>query len=283
MAGRNHFPPEGRRVSLSRVPLSHSNYTIGDSRILLHDHHHRTSYQSSSQALEDRINIQHREIQSLLVDNQRLAATHVALKQELAASQQELRTLSVDSANAKVELDAQVREVYERSLKMDAEVRAIDAMSDELAQVHLDIQKLGASRKELTAQLRAIEDDLESALSESNQMAVIKAEIDTLQTEIQKGRAAIEHEKKTRVSNLEQRQAMEKNMVSMARTLEKLHAELANAEKRARAAAAANPNPGHAATYGNSDMGYRGHSYPKPYGMHQPSVESLEIYDAEFT
>lgn len=94
----------------------------------------------------------------------------------------------MDSANAKVELDAQVREVYERSLKMDAEVRAIDAMSDELAQVHLDIQKLGASRKELTAQLRAIEDDLESALSESNQMAVIKAEIDTLQTEIQKGR-----------------------------------------------------------------------------------------------
>lgn len=55
-------------------------------------------------------------------------------------------------------------------------------------------------------------------------------------------RAAIEHEKKTRVSNLEQRQAMEKNMVSMARTLEKLHAELANAEKRARAAAAANPS-----------------------------------------
>lgn len=52
-------------------------------------------------------------------------------------------------------------------------------------------------------------------------------------------RAAIEYEKKTRVSNLEQRQAIEKHMVFMAHTLEKLHAELVNAEKRARAAAAA--------------------------------------------
>lgn len=52
-------------------------------------------------------------------------------------------------------------------------------------------------------------------------------------------RAAVEYEKKTRASNLEHKQAMEKSMVSMAHTIEKLHAELANAEKRARAAAAA--------------------------------------------
>lgn len=52
-------------------------------------------------------------------------------------------------------------------------------------------------------------------------------------------RAAIEYEKKTRVSNLEHKQAMEKSMVSLAHTMEKLHSELANAEKRARAAAAA--------------------------------------------
>lgn len=52
-------------------------------------------------------------------------------------------------------------------------------------------------------------------------------------------RAAIEYEKKAHVENLEQSQAMEKNMISMAREVEKLRAELANAEKRARAAAAA--------------------------------------------
>jgi len=52
-------------------------------------------------------------------------------------------------------------------------------------------------------------------------------------------RAAIEYEKKTRVSNLEQRKVMERSMISMANEIEKLHAELANAEKRARAAVAA--------------------------------------------
>lgn len=52
-------------------------------------------------------------------------------------------------------------------------------------------------------------------------------------------RAAVEYEKKMHANNLELGQVMEENMVSMARDIEKLHAELANAEKRARAAAAA--------------------------------------------
>lgn len=52
-------------------------------------------------------------------------------------------------------------------------------------------------------------------------------------------RAAVEYEKKMHANNLELGQVMEENMVSMAREIEKLHAELANAEKRARAAAAA--------------------------------------------
>lgn len=52
-------------------------------------------------------------------------------------------------------------------------------------------------------------------------------------------RAAIEYEKKTHSNNLEQSEAMGKNMMAMAHEVEKLRAELANAEKRARAAAAA--------------------------------------------
>ena len=55
-------------------------------------------------------------------------------------------------------------------------------------------------------------------------------------------RAAIEQEKKTRIHNLEHREAMEKSMASMSRQIEKLQAELTNAESRARAAAAANPS-----------------------------------------
>ena len=51
-------------------------------------------------------------------------------------------------------------------------------------------------------------------------------------------RAAIEYEKKGYADNYEHGQALENKLVSMARELEKLRAEMANAEKRARAAAA---------------------------------------------
>lgn len=59
-------------------------------------------------------------------------------------------------------------------------------------------------------------------------------------------RAAIENEKKTRASNLEHHQAMENYTAALALEIEKLHGELANAEKRPRAAvaAAAAANPG---------------------------------------
>lgn len=56
-------------------------------------------------------------------------------------------------------------------------------------------------------------------------------------------RATIEYEKKGYAENYEHGQMMEKKLVSMARELEKLRAEMANAEKRARAAAAVG-NPG---------------------------------------
>lgn len=56
-------------------------------------------------------------------------------------------------------------------------------------------------------------------------------------------RAAIEYEKKGYAENYEHGQVMEKKLITMARELEKLRAEVANAEKRARASAAIG-NPG---------------------------------------
>ncbi|KAB2081157.1 hypothetical protein ERO13_A05G108400v2 [Gossypium hirsutum] len=250
MAGRNHLTPPS---SLTRSVTE---------RHIIHQHHH----------LEDRIAIQHREIQTLLLDNQRLAAAHVALKQDLALAQQEIRHLTAASANVKSERDAEVREVYERSLKMDAEARAVDAMTAELACVRADVKKFMADNKELTAELEAVNDELAKARMEVKQVPVLMADMEAVRKEIHKGRTAIELEKKTRASNLEQRKILEKNMVLVARELEKLQAQLglANAEKRAREAAApttatatANPIPTYNGNYGNIDAKYGG-SYSMP-------------------
>ncbi|KAG1338064.1 protein FLC EXPRESSOR [Cocos nucifera] len=224
-------------------------------------------------ALEDRLASQHREIQALLLDNQRLAATHVALKQELTVCQNELRRTDAAAAKINAEKDAQLREVYDRSLKAEAEVRAIEGMRAELAQARTEVQKLGLERDELVERLQGLNGDLARANAEFGQAAAVRAEIEFMHKEIQKGRAAVEYEKKIHADNLEQSRAMEKNMISMAWEVEKLRDELANAEKRARAAAAAaNPGAGYTGTGGNSEMAYGVTAYADNYSMHQVQI-----------
>lgn len=57
-------------------------------------------------------------------------------------------------------------------------------------------------------------------------------------------RTAIEYEKKGYAENYEHGQVMEKKLISMARELEKLRAEVANVEKRTRAGCGIGANPG---------------------------------------
>ncbi|OVA18933.1 hypothetical protein BVC80_1227g8 [Macleaya cordata] len=218
--------------------------------------------------IEERMAVQHQEIQGLLVDNQRLAATHVALKQELAAAQHELQRMAHIAGSMHPEKDIQFRELYEKSMKMEADLHASDAMRGELLQVRADVQKLNASRQELAGQVQALTQELTRANAELQQVPALKAEIENMKQELQRARAAIEYEKKEHAQNYEQGQAMQENLITMAREVEKLRAEMANAEKRARAAAAVgNAGAGYSGTYGNPDTGYGGNPYPAPYGM----------------
>ncbi|CAN6469733.1 unnamed protein product [Victoria cruziana] len=230
---------------------------------------------------EERLVVQHREIQALLLDNQRLAATHVALKQELSAAQQELRRVSHLAAASRAEGEARSQELFEKTIGMEAEVRALDSLRAELQQVRSDVQKLRASRQELDAQADRLAQDLGRARADVQQVSAIRAEIETMQQELQRGRAAVEYEKNVHAENMEQSQAMEKNMISMAREVEKLRAELANAEKRAlaaaAAAAAANPGPGYGGNYG-PDIRYGRSTYADGYMVHQGGVDSIPQY-----
>ncbi|XP_042483832.1 protein FLX-like 1 [Macadamia integrifolia] len=218
--------------------------------------------------IEENLAAQHQEIQGLLIDNQRLAATHVALKQELEAAQYELQRMAHFAGSMQADKDIQLKEAYEKSMKMEADLHAAEAMRAELLQVRSDIQKLTVSRQELTSQVQALSQDLARANAGLQQAPALKAEIETMKQELQRARAAIDYEKKGHAENYEQGQAMEKNLIAMAREVEKLRAEIANAEKRARAAAAVgNPGPGYGGNYGNPDTTYGGNPYPAGYGM----------------
>ncbi|KAK4744281.1 hypothetical protein SAY87_010593 [Trapa incisa] len=231
--------------------------------------------------IEDRLAAQHDEIQGLLVDNQRLAATHVALKQELEAAQYELQRMTQISDSLHPEKDVQIRELYDKSVRLESDIHAVDSMREELSQVNADIKELTAARHDLTSQVQYMSQDLARINADSRQVPSLKVDIENMKQEVQRVRTAIEHEKKGSAENYEHGQVMEQKLITMARELEKLRAEIANAEKRARIVAAAN-NPGAGGTYipphSNPEAVYAaGNPYPINYGMN-PVLTGPEGY-----
>ncbi|XWS10831.1 hypothetical protein CRYUN_Cryun38cG0031900 [Craigia yunnanensis] len=219
---------------------------------------------------EERFAAQLQEIQGLLADNQRLAATHVALKQELEAAQHELLRMAHYADSLRAEKDVQMREMYEKSVRLEVDLRGVEAMRAELVKVNADTKQLNAVRQDLTGQVQVMSQDLARLTGELQQAPALKAEIENVKLELQRARAAIEYEKKGYAENYEHGQVMEKKLISMARELEKLRAEIANAEKRTRAAGGSGGNPsvaGYNANYRNPEAGYTGNTYPVNYGM----------------
>ncbi|XP_078428679.1 protein FLX-like 1 [Wolffia australiana] len=222
--------------------------------------------------VEEQLAAQHQEIQSLLVDNQRLATTHVALKQELAAAQHELRRAARAVGALHAENEAQLREMHEKSMKLESERRLAEAKKAELMQVRGDIQKLNASRLELTDQVQVLSQDVARAAAELQQAPVLKAEIETMKQEVQRVRSAIELEKKGYAENFEQGQVMEKNLIAISREVERLRAEIA--EKRAQPAVTINSAAGYGSNYPNPHLAYGGNQYPAAYPANRASGAS---------
>lgn len=214
--------------------------------------------------VEEKLATQHAEIQRLLTENQRLAATHVALRQELAAAQQELQRLQQVLGGMQAEKEQQFRAIAEKSAKMEADLRSMEPLKADLQRAQADAQKLLATRQELSAQVQQLTQELHRGRADSQLLPTMKADMETLRQEVQRARTAFEFEKKANTELLEQRGAMEKNLVSMAREVEKLRAELTNAEKKSRTS-------GYGGGYGPDSTYSSVPSYGDGYGMSQMS------------
>lgn len=179
MAGRNRTGSN----------LRHNHHRIEES---VSRHPRRILTLTEVRILDERIAAQSREIEAILLDNRRLAASHVALKDDIAAQQQELRHLSTEASTAKAERDAQVREVYEQSLKVEAEARSIDVerLSSELERVRAGIKQHRDERAELSEKLKDIEGEISRSQPELKEFSDLKTEIEAWQKEIRRGRYA---------------------------------------------------------------------------------------------
>ncbi|KAA0039397.1 hypothetical protein IC582_020622 [Cucumis melo] len=180
------------------------------------------------EVLEQKLAGQHVEIQKLATENQRLAATHGTLRQELAAAQHELQIVHAQIGAVKSEREQQARNLSDKIAKMEAELKAAEPIKLELQQAKSDAQNLIVARQELITRVQHLTQDLQRAHGDVQQVPVLMSELESLRQEYQHCRATYDYEKKLYNDHLESLQVMEKNYITMARELEKLRAELTN-------------------------------------------------------
>ncbi|CAL5327869.1 unnamed protein product [Camellia sinensis] len=182
--------------------------------------------------LEDELQMQHVEIRRLLGENRRLVEDRMALQRELGAAKEELHHMNLAIADIRGEQEMHSRELIERGLKLEADLRATEPLKNEAVQLRAEVQKLNTIRQDLAGQVQNLTQDLAKLKADNLQIPLLRADIDGLHQELMRARNAIDYEKKANIELMEQRQAMEKNLVSMAREVEKLRAELANTDGR---------------------------------------------------
>lgn len=213
-----------------------------------------------SELLEDKIAVQAAEIERLARDNHRLAASHITMREDLAAAQQEIPRIKAHIRNIHTESDIHIRVLLDKIAKMEADCKAGERLKKDLQQAHIEAQSLARARQELTSKIQQASEALHKARLEVKNLPDLHAELDSLRQEHRRLRATFEYEKSLNIDNVEQLQAMEKNLVGMAREMEKLHAEVVNAEMRGHA-----PNP-YSWTYTN------------PIPSYPPSVQGGGVY-----
>lgn len=215
--------------------------------------------------LEEELELQHRDIQRILAENRHVNDENVLLQRELTAVKDEIHRLGQVIPKLRANKDAQARELIERGLKLENELRAVEPLRAEVGHLRAEAQQLNSLRQDLSTQVQTLTKDMTRLQSENQQLVPLRTDIDEMRKDlvetrycfllfIRQGlgrfflvkvllgmfavqnfcRRVFEYEKKANEEQLEQKQAMEKNLVSIAREIEKLRAEQLSAERRAR-------------------------------------------------
>ncbi|XP_059637572.1 protein FLX-like 4 [Cornus florida] len=244
--------------SRGQIPLSYEGRSVQAPGMMRHGPfptgHRPMEPLPPPELLENKMAVQLEEIERLVEDNRRLAATHVALRQDLVAAQQEIQRLRAHIRSIQTESDIQIRMLLDKIAKMEVDIRAGESVKKDLQQAHMEAQSLVTARQELTAKIQRATEELDKAHADIKKLPEMHAELDSLRQEHQRLRNTFEYEKGLNMEKVEQMQAMDKNLFGMAKEVEKLRAEVLNAEKRAHA-----PNP-----YGSSYMMSSDPLYPPP-------------------
>ncbi|KAI7741514.1 hypothetical protein M8C21_022592 [Ambrosia artemisiifolia] len=222
--------------------------------------------------LEEELEIQHHEIRRLLGENRRLVEDRIALQRDLGAAKEELRRMNAAIADIQEQNEIHSRKLIDNALKLEADLRATEPLRYEAAQLHAEIKRLNSTRHDLSGQVQILKKDLAKLQTDNKQLPALRAEHERIHQELLHARAAIDYEKKGSIELMEQRQAMEKNLVSMAREVEKLRVELTNTDVGPRGAGGS-----YGMKYGSSDDRFSP-AYGGGHNVHLGAADKGPLY-----
>lgn len=276
MAARGRIPYEGRSIQAPGM-MRHGPFPGG---LVPAAPHRPLEPLPLPELLEKKMAVEAAEAARLLRENQRLAAAHVALREDLIVTQKEMQRIDAHIGSIQAESDIQIRGLLEKIGKMESDIRASEMVKKELQQAHIEAQSLFTVRQELTAEIQLVTEELQKIQADGKRLPELNVELDGLRQEHQKLRAAFEYEKSSNVEQVEQMRSMEQNLISMAREVEKLRAEVMKAEKGTHVPPNSYGGPG---SYGGPDPAYPvggpgggymagGYGHARGYGSGYPSA-----------
>lgn len=222
--------------------------------------------------LEEELEVQHAEMRRLVADNRRLIDDRMALQRDLAAAKEELHRMNLAIGDIRAEHEMHSRELVDKSMKLESDLRGTEPLKNEVIQLRAEVKKLSNIKQDLSGKVQTLTQDVARLQADNQQIPSLRNEIDGLHQELMRARTMVDYEKKANMEFMDQRQSMEKNMVSMAREVEKLRAELASMDGRHWGAGGP-----YGTKFGSPEGGFPS-PYADGYGLHMGAAEKGPLY-----
>ncbi|XP_057787791.1 protein FLX-like 4 [Salvia miltiorrhiza] len=194
-------------------------------------HHHTEPF--PPELLERKLASQTVEIEQLTMDNRKLAASYMALRQDLANAKGEADKIREHMRSIQNEGDIQISILLDKIAKTDADTGVGDSIKKELQAAHAEAQSLMTAKLELSVKLKQATKELDITRETINKNTEMRSELDSLKQEYQRLRKTFEYEKCSSVEKVEEMKILEKDLIGIAEEVERLRAEVLSAEMRA--------------------------------------------------
>ena len=133
--------------------------------------------------MEQKLIFQHSEMQKLGHENNRLASSHVILRQDLAATQQELHRLQAQINLMKAEKEQRMKGLEDKTMAMETDLRVSEAVKMELQKARAEAQTLLSVRDELGLRTQQLTQQLQHSQADLQQIPTLVSELDGLRRE----------------------------------------------------------------------------------------------------